>query len=176
MTYKRFEDLPVWQAAMSFANACFQLVEDRIFSGQGDVRNQLQRSSLSISLNVAEGFERGTTNELLSIIYIARGSAGEARSILRFIAGRNQWTNQHERARELIMHAEKISRQLHGWAESLQNSDIRGARHLNAASRAEDDRARRASAFLEKLQRVQRGERVADVLELKRDSANDETV
>ena len=90
MTYTRFEDLPVWQAAMKFADACFHLVEDRIFSGQGDVRNQLQRSSLSISLNVAEGFERGTTNELLSFIYIARGSAGEARSILRFITGRRQ--------------------------------------------------------------------------------------
>ena len=46
------------------------------------LRDQLERAALSVSKNIAEGFERGTTNELLCFIYIARGSAGEVRSIL----------------------------------------------------------------------------------------------
>jgi len=84
MRYERFEDLPVWKTAIDFALRVFKLVEDREFKGAGDLRDQIQRSSLSISQNVAEGFERGTTNELLYFLYIARGSAGESRSALRF--------------------------------------------------------------------------------------------
>jgi four helix bundle protein len=45
---------------------------------------------LSVSNNIAEGFERGTTNELLAFIYIARGSAGEVRSMLTLLL-RRKW-------------------------------------------------------------------------------------
>src|SRR5205814_1949601 len=44
--------------------------------------DQLDCAALSVSNNIAEGFERGTTNELLAFIYIARGSAGDVRSML----------------------------------------------------------------------------------------------
>ncbi|MCI0628672.1 MAG: four helix bundle protein [Acidobacteria bacterium] len=40
---------------------------------------------MSISNNIAEGFERGTTQELLTFLYISRGSAAESRSMLCFI-------------------------------------------------------------------------------------------
>lgn len=84
MTYKRFEDLPAWQAAAKF------LLDLYAFSDQceghlrrrSDLRSQLERAALSISNNIAEGFERGTTNELIAFLYIARGSAGEVRSML----------------------------------------------------------------------------------------------
>src|SRR5258708_31327517 len=96
MTYERFEDLPVWKAGMEFAVRVFRLVEDRSFDRRGDLRNQLQRSALSISQNIAEGFERGSTSELLMFLYIARGSAGESRSALRFCE-RVEWL-EHARA------------------------------------------------------------------------------
>jgi len=72
MKYERFEDLPVWKAAFDFALRVFALTSDRAFNGAGDLRDQLQRSSLSISQNVAEGFERGSTNELLYYLRRAR--------------------------------------------------------------------------------------------------------
>jgi four helix bundle protein len=84
MTYERFEDLPVWNAAQHLGVDIFALVNHRCFSGQGDLRDQLQRASLSISNNIAEGFERGTTSELICFLYYARGSAGETRSSLLF--------------------------------------------------------------------------------------------
>ena len=65
MTYSRFEDTPVWNAAQDLGVAVFKLVEDRAFDEKGDLRNQLQRAVLSISNNIAEGFERGTTEDLL---------------------------------------------------------------------------------------------------------------
>jgi four helix bundle protein len=55
---------------------------DRSFSQPGDLRDQLRRAALSVSNNIAEGFERGSTSELLAYLDIARGSAGEVRSML----------------------------------------------------------------------------------------------
>ena len=82
MKYERFEDLPVWKAAVELAVRVFELTRQPNFKGCGDLKNQMERAVVSISNNIAEGFERGTTNELLTFIYIARGSAGEVRSML----------------------------------------------------------------------------------------------
>jgi four helix bundle protein len=84
MKYERFEDLPVWQAAIDLARRVYDLTRDRFFSQPGDLRSQLRRASLSVSNNIAEGFERGSTAELLAFLYIARGSCGETRSMLLF--------------------------------------------------------------------------------------------
>jgi four helix bundle protein len=86
MTYKRFEDTPAWKAAQSLGVEVFALVENRAFDRKGDLRDQLQRAVLSISNNIAEGFERGTTEDLIWFLYIARGSAGEVRSALLLAA------------------------------------------------------------------------------------------
>ncbi len=82
MTYERFEHLPVWQDAIDAARLIFLLSADRAFVAQGDLANQLQRAALSISNNIAEGFERGSSAELIALLYYARGSAGVVRSIL----------------------------------------------------------------------------------------------
>lgn len=85
MKYNRFEDLPVWKAAMDLSLKVYDLTRDRFFNQPGDLRDQLRRAALSVSNNIAEGFERGSTAELLAFLYIARGSAGEVRSMLHFV-------------------------------------------------------------------------------------------
>ena len=77
MTYKRFEDLPVWKEAIKLAEKVYILTQEPPFERQRSFRDQLERAAVSVSNNIAEGFERGTTQELLTFIYIARGSAGE---------------------------------------------------------------------------------------------------
>ena len=135
-TYQRFEDLPVWQEAIRLAEGC----EDFITSAKDHVtwskRDQIDRASLSVSNNIAEGFERGTTNELLAFLYIARGSAGEVRSMLCFFERRPALAHFKSQISDLKSMAESCSRQIRGWADSLQNSDIAGPRHLNDQSRA----------------------------------------
>ena len=84
MKYERFEDLPVWAAAMDLAEKVYGLTRERFFGQPGDLRDQLRRAALSVSNNIAEGFERGSTAELIAFLYIARGSAGEVRSMLHF--------------------------------------------------------------------------------------------
>ena len=157
MTYERFEDLPVWQKAAELYEQAEELLENEAFKVSRGFRDQLDRAALSVSNNIAEGFERGTTNELLAFIYIARGSAGEVRSMLCLKERRARKANWSADLKSEISNlkslAENCSRQLRGWADSLQNSDIKGQRHLTDKSRAEDDQKKRAAAFQKELLR-----------------------
>jgi four helix bundle protein len=150
MTYERFEDVPVWQKAAQLYEATEDLLENQNFGGTRGFRDQLDRAALSVSNNIAEGFERGTTNELLAFIYIARGSAGEVRSMLCLKERRGRKANWpadlKSEISELKSIAESCSRQLRGWADSLQNSDIKGQRHLSEKSRYQDDQKKRAAS------------------------------
>ena len=109
MTYERFEDLPVWKTAIDLAERIYALTEKTPFSRKYSLRDQLERATLSISNNVAEGFERGTTQELLTFLYIARGSAGEVRSILCFIERLKAFQDLKSEISILKSQAESIS-------------------------------------------------------------------
>ena len=141
MKYDRFEDLPVWQSAIRLAEGCEDFLNDAKDKITYSKRDQLDRCSLSVSNNIAEGFERGTTNELLAFLYIARGSAGEVRSMLCFFERRLALKDFKSQISNLKSLAESCSRQLRGWADSLQNSEIKGPRHLNDKSRADWEKA-----------------------------------
>ena len=154
MKYERFEDLPVWKAAAELAVQIFAWSSHPWFRGKGDLANQLQRAALSVSNNIAEGFERGSTNELLQFIYIARGSAGEVRSMLCVIDRMDASENLRSQISNLKSNAEGISRQLRGWANSLQNSDITGQRHLNDQSKRAFDNKVKADRFVEQVRRT----------------------
>ena len=157
MTYQRFEDVPVWQEAAELYEATEELLENQDFSVTRGFSDQLDCAALSVSNNIAEGFERGTTNELLAFIYIARGSAGDVRSMLCLKERRARKANWpadlKSRISNLKSIAESCSRQLRGWPDSLQNSEIKGQRHLTAKSRHEDDQKKRAAAIQKELLR-----------------------
>jgi len=154
MTYCRFEELPVWQEAIRLADGVYDMTEDREWKGSRSLRDQIERAALSVSNNIAEGFERGTTNELLAFLYIARGSAGEVRSILCFIERRPAFANFKSQISNLKSIAESCSRQLRAWAEHLQNSDIKGQRHLDEKTRSHYQSKRKAAEFQHELQEL----------------------
>jgi four helix bundle protein len=147
MKYNRFEELPVWKAAIELAVRVFALTTRSEFKIYASLRNQLERATVSISNNIAEGFERGTTPELLTFIYISRGSAGETRSMLCLLEQLPNITN-------LKSKAEEISRQLRAWADSLQNSDIRGQRYLTDKTKCLSKEAREREEFLKELAEI----------------------
>src|SRR5216110_515339 len=93
MKYTRFEDLPVWKDAIELAVRTFAVTARPCFRGHAGTRNQLENAVVSISNNIAEGFERGTTNELLNFLYISRGSAGETRSMYCLIERLPEFSN-----------------------------------------------------------------------------------
>ena len=117
-------------------------------------RDQLDRAALSVSNNIAEGFERGTTQELLTFIYISRGSAGETRSMYCLIEQLPEFEDLRSEISDLKSRAESISRQLRAWADSLQNSQIRGARYLTNQSRRVDKQRQEREEFLTELEQI----------------------
>jgi four helix bundle protein len=154
MTYQRFEDLPVWREAARLYEQTDEFIQTASSTIRPSFRDQLERAVLSVSNNIAEGFERGTTNELLAFIYIARGSAGEVRSMLCLLERRASLKNLKLEISNLKSAAESCSRQLRGWADSLQNSDIKGQRHLNNRIRQERDQRQSATAFEKQLREM----------------------
>ena len=146
-SYQRFEDLPVWQKAAGLAAEMFSWTTNDAFRGKGDLANQLQRAALSISNNIAEGFERGSTKELLQFLYIARGSAAEVRSMLCVMERMQGFSKLGGEITEMKSTSENISRQIRGWAGSLQNGDIEGQRHLNDQTKDRYQRKLRRERF-----------------------------
>jgi|SRR5579864_636338 len=156
MNYERFEDLPVWQSASGLAVRVFSLGEKTPLRRHRSLRDQIERAALSVSNNIAEGFERGTTSELLAFLYIARGSAGEVRSMLCVMDRMPAFSDLQSEISDLKSQAESISRQLRGWAQHLQDTPIRGQRHLTSKSRQIDQARRDRDAFVRELEEIRK--------------------
>jgi four helix bundle protein len=75
----RFEDLEVWKDSMRLAGNIY-----KHFSNLHDYgfRDQIQRATVSVPSNIAEGYERQSNKEFIQFLYIARGSCGELRTQL----------------------------------------------------------------------------------------------
>jgi len=154
MKYSRFEELPVWKDAIELAVRVFALTARPVFKRYLSVKDQIERASMSISNNIAEGFERGTTQETLTFLYISRGSSGETRSVLYLCDRLPGFGDLRSEISDLRSRAESISRQLRRWADSLQNSDIRGQRYLTDKSKNRTREAREREESLDELRRL----------------------
>src|SRR5437773_10454010 len=120
MGYSRFEDLPVWNAAIDLAAHIYDFTDKLQFRRRRSLKDQLERAAVSVSNNIAEGFERGTNKELLAFLYISRGSAGEVRSMLCLLERLLVFYRWRGEIRALKPMAESCSKQLKAWTDSLQ--------------------------------------------------------
>ena len=80
---RSFEDLFVWQIGIDLVKRVYVLTKEGDFSRDFGLRDQLRRASVSVPTNIAEGFELSSRKEYLRHLNIAKGSAGEVRSLLR---------------------------------------------------------------------------------------------
>ena len=79
---ERFEDLIAWQKAKLLAVRVYALTRKPAFSKDFGLASQIQRASVSVMSNIAEGFERSGNKEFAQFLSIAKASAGEVRSQL----------------------------------------------------------------------------------------------
>jgi len=157
MKYERFEQLPVWDAGIELAASVYAFTEKPAFRRRYSLRDQIERAAVSVSNNIAEGFERGTNQELLTFLYIARGSAGEVRSMLCLLERIPTFADLEPDLVKLKSSAESISKQLGAWIRSLRNSDLKGERYVSEKTRRTERAARERGEFLEELERIRRG-------------------
>lgn len=145
--YQKFEDLPVWQEAARLYNKVLDLLEEAALPLTPGFRNQLDRAALSVSNNIAEGFERVTTNELNAFLAIARGSAGEVRSMMAVVKNRPKLKPSLRHLQEIRSLAESCARQLTAWTASIENSPVQGKRHLTGEVKEKREAADKAREF-----------------------------
>lgn len=158
MKYERFEQLPVWKAAIELAVQVYAATSQAPFRRQRSLRDQLERAAVSISNNIAEGFERGTNPELLTFLYIARGSAGEVRSMLCLLERLPAFHGLESGILNLKSQTESISKQLGAWIRSVQNSGLKGERSVTDRTRRANQASRERKEFLDKLERIRSGD------------------
>jgi four helix bundle protein len=78
MKFQKFEDILGWQKGQDLAVLVYEHFSN---NKDFDFRNQIRRASVSVSNNVAEGFDRGSNKDFTRFLYIARASASEVKSM-----------------------------------------------------------------------------------------------
>ncbi|MFN3480677.1 MAG: four helix bundle protein [Thermodesulfovibrionales bacterium] len=82
MGYQNFKELKVWQEAKVLAVDIYKLTAQGKFSKDFGLKEQIQRSSVSIASNIAEGYECNSDKDFIRFLMIAKGSLGELRTQL----------------------------------------------------------------------------------------------
>jgi len=114
-----FEDLEVWKRGCNLTVDIHVALAD---SSDFALRNQMERSSLSIPSNIAEGAERDSTPDFIKFLRYSKGSCGELRTQL-YVAERIRkrlGAPPMEQSKEMIQETREISKMLQGLINSLK--------------------------------------------------------
>lgn len=149
MVAKRFEDLLVWQQSRELVKIIYSMSDgwkDR------SLQDQIRRAAVSVLSNIAEGFERGTKEEFLYFLYIARGSCGEVRAQL-YVAVDQKFIPPalFETASDKADH---VSRLLARFIDGYKAKGLKGQKFVAGSNKDVDE-------FEAKLQRIIKGETVS---------------
>ena len=128
MVAKRFEDLVIWQRAREFAQSIYALTRGSAFAKDYGLKDQIQRAAVSISSNIAEGFERNGNIEFKNFLFIAKGSCGEVRSQLH-IAYDIGYLKEAE-FDNAVSQSLGLSRMISSFIASLKSSPYKGMKKL----------------------------------------------
>lgn len=118
---KSFEELNCWIKSREFNIDLYELTNNINFQKDFDLKRQLRRASISISSNIAEGFERNTDKEFIYFLYVSKGSAGEIRSQL-YLAYDLNYIEKDE-FKELQKQITNVSKMISGLIKYLENSN-----------------------------------------------------
>lgn len=117
MKFETFEDILAWQKSI---NLCIEIYSQFGKISDRDFKSQILRASVSISNNIAEGFERLSDAEFKRFLFIAKGSVGEVRSML-YLAKHLKFIST-ENFEKLFPKCVEISKMLSGLVKSLNSN------------------------------------------------------
>ncbi len=117
---ERFEDLKVWQKAKQLSLAVYRESHSGQLSQDRGFKDQIQRAAVSVMNNIAEGFERKSRKDFARFLLIAKGSAGEVRSML-YLALELKYIEK-ESFDEMLALTQECSKMISGLVKSLQSN------------------------------------------------------
>jgi len=124
MAVSRFEDLIGWQRSRELNKLTQKITSTKPLNRNFTLRDQMQRSSLSIMSNIAEGFDRGGDKEFIQFLYISKGSCSELRSQL--YAAKDAGYLDKEDFESAHGLAEETSKILQGLIKAIKKRDETG--------------------------------------------------
>lgn len=122
---ERFEDLIAWQKARVLTKEIYSITRQGIFAKDFGLAGQLQRASVSIMSNIAEGFERVSLKDFHKFLTIAKSSCAEVRSHL-YVALDTAYLSQRS-FDNLTAQAQEVARIVGGLRTSIA-SKIRSSK------------------------------------------------
>jgi four helix bundle protein len=127
MIAKKFEDLIFWQKARTLTHLIYTFTKKSSFRTDFGLKEQIQRSVVSIMSNVAEGFGRGSNTEFVQFLFIAKGSVSEVQSQL-YVALDLSYLTQAEFAKAYAL-TEEIAKLINAFIRSLKDDKKRGLKN-----------------------------------------------
>jgi len=121
---EKFEDIVAWQKARELTKAVYAQTKGNQFARDFGLKDQIQRASVSIMGNVAEGFDRGGDKEFIQFLSMSKGSCGEVKSHL-YVALDQQYVTAAQFT-NLYNSADEVGRLLSGFMAYLRQSDLKG--------------------------------------------------
>jgi len=120
--FNSFEEIIAWQKARELNIEIYKATNGHEFSKDYGLRDQIRRSIISVSSNIAEGFERETSSEFKRFLYISKASVGELRSQLYLSFDLNYISK--DKFEELYQSATDISKMLSGLIKYLNQNKL----------------------------------------------------
>lgn len=117
---EKFEDIESWKRARKLAGDVYRVTSDGRFSKDFGLRDQVRRASISIMLNIAEGFGRRTDKEFGQFLFIALGSAAEVQSAL-YIALDQKYIDESA-FQDLYNQCSEVARLISGFIKYLRKT------------------------------------------------------
>lgn len=115
MTVKRFEDLVAWQKAQDIAVDIYAAFEP---SRDFGFKDQICRAAVSISNNIAEGFDRNSNADFSRFLFFSISSCSEVRSML-YLALRLKYISEIQKS-DLVQKSEEVSKIIRGLIKSIK--------------------------------------------------------
>ena len=119
---ERFEELMAWKKARALTASIYQVTKAGSFSKDFGLSGQIQRATVSVMSNIAEGFERASLSEFSQFLSVAKASCGEVRSQL-YIALDVGYLTQSE-FDNLLAQAEEVSRIISALRASIERKKL----------------------------------------------------
>ncbi|MFV8334349.1 four helix bundle protein [Flavobacterium sp. ZT3P35] len=118
--FNSFEEINSWKKSRIFNKRIYEITNGEEFKKDFDLVRQIRRASISISSNIAEGFERNTDKEFIYFLYVAKASSAEVRSQLYLALDLNYITKIE--FDELFENVSDISKLISGFIKYLNDS------------------------------------------------------
>ena len=136
-TITRFEDIEAWQLGRELKQQIYARSKAGEFAKDFALKDQIRRAAISVTANIAEGFEREGNREFIQFLSISKGSCGELQDHL-YTALDEAYITQPQ-FDMLYAQSSEVGRKIGAFMSYLQRTEIRGRKFAKPSERAKPE-------------------------------------